>query len=264
MTEWAAALSPPFSPAMRLPSSTSLLLGALVTLGACSADSINGLRERPRFSTTGILAHEPVLFVHGWNANSTTWTTMVGRFKADGYTDAELVNWSYNSAQSNKTTAQLIAQKVDSIMRVTGATRVDIITHSMGALSARYYIRNLGGDGKVDGLVTLGGANHGTNTAFFCGQASCIEMRPGSTFLAALNSTTDAFGSPRYAAWWSGCDEVISPQKSAMFTALSATNTQTVCLKHSQLHEDATVYGQVKAWVNPQVMAALASPFSGS
>ncbi|PYP62991.1 MAG: hypothetical protein DMD26_15300 [Gemmatimonadetes bacterium] len=40
----------------------------------------------------------PVLFVHGWNANSTTWTTMVGRFKADGYTDAELVNWSYNSA----------------------------------------------------------------------------------------------------------------------------------------------------------------------
>jgi triacylglycerol lipase len=236
----------------------------LVTLAACNADSINGLRDRPRFSTSGSLAHEPVLFVHGWNANSTTWTTMVGRFKADGYTDAELVNWSYNSSQSNKTTAQLIAQKVDSIMRATGATRVDIISHSMGALSARYYVRNLGGDGKVDALVTLGGANHGTNTAFFCAQPSCIEMRPGSSFLAALNSTTDAFGSPRYAAWWSACDEVISPQKSAAFTAVTANNTQTACLKHSQLHEDATVYGQVKAWVNPQVIVTLASPFRAS
>jgi len=64
--------------------------------------------------------------------------------------------------------------------------------------------------------------------------------------------------------WWSACDEVISPQKSAKFTPLSATNAQTVCLNHSQLHEDATVYGQVKAWVDPQVMAALAGPFSGS
>jgi triacylglycerol lipase len=249
---------------MRIRSLAPLLLGALLTVSACTADSINGPGRRPSFSTTGILAHEPVLFVHGWNASSTTWTTMVGRFKADGYTDAELVNWSYNGAQSNKTTAQLIAQKVDSIMLVTGATRVDIITHSMGALSARYYVRNLGGDGKVDALVTLGGTNHGTNTAFFCGQTACVEMRPNSAFLTALNATTDAFGTPRYAAWWSNCDEVISPRSSAKFTATNSTNTQTACLKHSQLHEDATVYAQVRAWVNPQVLASQVSPFHSS
>jgi len=27
--------------------------------------------------------------------------------------------------------------------------------------------------------------------------------------------------------------------------------TQTACLQHSQLHEDATVYGQVRDFVNP-------------
>ena len=104
---------------------------------------------------------------------------MVNRFKADGWTDAELVNWSYNYRQSNATTAALIQQKVDSILNVTGATKVDIITHSMGPLSARYYTRNLGGDAKVDALVSLGGANHGTTIAAFCFDTSCVEMRAG-------------------------------------------------------------------------------------
>jgi triacylglycerol lipase len=244
---------------MRPHASSAVLLGALVTLGACSPDSVFGPR---RASVAAALAHDPVLFVHGWNANSTTWTTMVGRFKADGYTDAELANWSYNTAQSNKVTAQLIARKVDSIFAATGATRVDIVTHSMGALSARYYVRNLGGDGKVDALVTLGGTNHGTNTALFCGQTSCVEMRPNSTFLKALNTAPEAFGTPRYATWWSPCDEVISPRSSALITG--ATNAQTACLKHGQLHEDATVYGQVRAWVAPQVLAGITGLFGRS
>jgi triacylglycerol lipase len=172
---------------------------------------------------------------------------MVGRFLNDQWTTAELVNWSYNYRQSNATTASQISFKVDSILNATGAAKVDIITHSMGALSARYYVRNLGGAGKVDALITLGGANHGTNTALFCADASCIEMRPNSSFLTALNSVDESWGSPRYATWWSDCDEVISPHSSALL--LGATNNQTACLQHSQLHENSTVYSQVKAWV---------------
>ena len=34
-------------------------------------------------------------------------------------------------------------------------------------------------------------------------------------------------------------------------TLTGATNTQTACMNHSQLHEDATVYMQVKSWVLP-------------
>ncbi len=73
----------------------------------------------------------------------------------------------------------------------------------MGALSARYYTKNLGGSSKVDALISLGGANHGTNTAFFCAQTSCIEMRPNSSFLNALNKKDETPGTPRYATWWS-------------------------------------------------------------
>jgi hypothetical protein len=38
-----------------------------------------------------------------------------------------------------------------------------------------------------------------------------------------------------------------------------ATNTQTACISHSQLHEDAGVYRQVRDWVNaPATLLALA------
>ncbi|HEV3000865.1 MAG TPA: triacylglycerol lipase [Solirubrobacteraceae bacterium] len=192
-------------------------------------------------------AHDPILFVHGWNSNSTTWTTMVNRFAADGWTSAELNNWSYNTSQSNATTAQEIKTKVDGILAATGAAKVDVITHSMGGLSSRYYVKNLGGDLKVDEWVSLGGPNHGTDTANFCFSTACTEMRIGSSFLAALNSGDETPGAVSYRTWWSPCDSVINPDSSVSLSG--ATNTKTACLSHGDLHEDATVYAQVRDYV---------------
>ena len=225
----------------------------LSPLSPTSADFARGGGGKPPKPPKPTPTHDPILFIHGYNGNSTTWSTMVSRFKADGWTSAELVNWSYNYRQSNATTAAQIKQKVDSIINATGATKVDIITHSMGPLSARYYVKNIE-DGKVDALVSLGGANHGTNTASFCFDVSCVEMRPGSTFLNNLNSGDETPGSPRYATWWSPCDAVINPQSSALLSG--ATNTQTACISHSALHEDAGVYQQVRDMVNvPRLLA---------
>lgn len=190
----------------------------------------------------------PILFVHGWNSSGSVWNTMIANFKANGWTAAQLVSWSYNTSQSNATTAQQIRTKVDSIILATGATKVDVITHSMGGLSSRYYAKNLGGDARIDAWVSLGGPNHGTTTAYGCAQTSCVEMRPGSTFLKNLNATDETPGAPRYATWWSACDVVIEPDNSTPL--IGATNTQTACLSHSALYSDATVYAQVRDWVH--------------
>src|SRR3954451_1640226 len=198
-------------------------------------------------SVASASAHDPILFVHGWNSSSSTWNTMVSRFSADGWTAAELNNWSYNWHQSNATTASQISTKVNSILASTGAAKVDIISHSMGGLSSRYYVKNLGGTAKVDDWVSLGGPNHGTDTARFCFQTSCVEMRPGSSFLNALNSGDETPGAVTYRTWWSPCDEVINPDSSVALAG--ATNTQTACMSHSSLHEDATVYAQVRDFV---------------
>lgn len=192
------------------------------------------------------LAHDPILFVHGWNSNSSTWTTMYNRFLADGYTTAELYNWSYNYKQSNATTASEIQTKVNQILAATGAAKVDLIVHSMGGLSSRYYLKNIDST-KVDDWVGLGNPNHGTDTANFCFDTSCKEMRIGSAFLASLNAGDETPGAVNYREWWSPCDVVINPDSSPPLSG--ATNTQTACLSHGDLHEDATVYSQIKAFI---------------
>jgi triacylglycerol lipase len=228
-------------------------LGAFVSLAflaACGGDSLFTAPNRSELLAPAPPPHYPIIFVHGYNASAATWLTMVSRFKIDGYTDAELVNWSYDYRLSNATTASKLKSKVDSVLLATGAHHVVIITHSMGALSARYMTRNLLAslDSRVDAVVTLGGTNHGTVTAFGCTSVSCSEMRPYSSFITRLNSTDESWGTPRYATWWSACDEVIYPQTSAKLSG-GAINNQTACIRHSDLHQNYTVYTQVRDFV---------------
>jgi triacylglycerol lipase len=196
-------------------------------------------------SSTVPAGRDPILFVHGWNSSGTVWTTMIDRFKADGYTDSQLTNWSYDTSQSNKTTAAQIGQQIAAIRSRTGAAKVDIISHSMGGLSSRWYAKFVtGGQTDLDDWVSLGGPNHGTDTANFCFSTACSEMRAGSAFLGELNAGDESPGIVNYLTWWSPCDTVINPDSSVAVSG--ARNTQTGCLGHSDLYTDATVYGQVR------------------
>ncbi|KUN83647.1 lipase [Streptomyces bungoensis] len=190
----------------------------------------------------------PVLFVHGYTGAGSNWDTMASRFKTDGWPSSYLDQWSYDWRQSNATTAQQLSTEVDRLLAATGATKVDIVSHSMGGLSSRYYLKNLGGDSKVDAWVSLGGPNHGTDSANTCFDTSCTEMRIGSSFLTALNSGDETPGTPRYATWWSPCDTVINPDSSVSLSG--AANTQTSCLSHTGLLTDATVYAQTRNMIN--------------
>lgn len=203
-------------------------------------------------AATAATARQPILFVHGYDSDGSTWDTMVSRFLADGYTADELFAISYNTAQSNATTAGelagIVADIEADIEAQTGWDTVDVVSHSMGGLSSRYYLRNLGGTAEVDEWVSLGGPNHGTKTARFCFDTSCREMRPRSSFLTQLNTGDETPGAVRYGTWASPCDVVILPNNSTPLGG--AKNTKTACLGHSDLQNDAVVYGQVLTFVN--------------
>jgi triacylglycerol lipase len=190
----------------------------------------------------------PVLFVHGYNGAGSNWNTMADRFRADGWPSSHLHQWTYDSRQSNTVTAEQLSAEVDGLLAATGATEVDIVSHSMGGLSSRYYLKNLDGISKVDAWVSLGGPNHGTDTANSCFDTSCTEMRIGSSFLTSLNSGDETPGSPRYATWRSPCDTVINPDSSVSLSG--AANTRTACLTHSGLLTDATTYAQTRDMIN--------------
>ncbi|MGH3371285.1 MAG: esterase/lipase family protein, partial [Nocardioidaceae bacterium] len=175
-------------------------------------------------------ARDPILFVHGWASDAWLFNAMTDRFENDGWSAPTLVRWSYNWRQSNATTAGQLADKVDEILATTGAGRVDIVSHSMGGLSSRYYLKNLGGTETVDDWVSIGGPNHGTVAAFLCWDRSCVDMRPGSRFLAQLNRDDETPGATRYGTVWSWCDEVILPHSSTPLGG--ATNWGVGCMEH--------------------------------
>ncbi|HUR91714.1 MAG TPA: alpha/beta fold hydrolase [Gemmatimonadaceae bacterium] len=220
----------------------------LVTAIAQGEATITASVEGKPASARVTVRHDPIVFVHGFSGNAGVWSSMTSRFATDGWRSADLVGWSYNSLQSNVTSAASLKATIDSLLNATGAKRVDIITHSMGGLSSRYYLRNLDGS-KVDAWVSLGGPNHGTDTANLCSgtYVSCAEMVIGSSFLTALNAGDETPGSARYATWWSPCDTTINPDDTVGLAG--AGNTQTACLGHSALYTDATVYAQVREWV---------------
>jgi len=223
---------------------------ALISLATSCANTVTApdtICGATRVASTVPVAHNPILFVHGYGGNGGNFCTMIDRFRADAWTDRELYAYNYSFVESYAVDAQEIRAQVDQILAATGASKVDIIAHSAGSVSSRYYLKNLGGDTKVDAWVSLAGPNHGTDTALDCSFTPCVEIQPGSAFLATLNAGDETPGSPRYATWWSPCDETINPDMSVLL--VGATNHQTACIAHLQFLDDATVYQQVRDWV---------------
>ncbi|KUO08373.1 esterase/lipase family protein [Streptomyces sp. DSM 15324] len=193
--------------------------------------------------------HDPVVFVHGISSSSSSWNDWVADFKADGYTSAELDAWTYSWSQSNVTTANQLATEIKNVLARTGASKVDLVVHSMGALSARYYLKNLGGTSYVDDFVSVAGVNHGTSVAALCSwlYTSCAEMVTGSSFLTALNAGDETPGSVTYGTYWSNCDAAIDPDSSALLSG--ATNVGVGCISHDAMNNDYGVYQQVRDFI---------------
>jgi hypothetical protein len=112
---------------------------------------------------------DPIVFVHGCppppftNEDArATFDQMRDRFAAAGYPDTHLHSILFSiTCGSNLTYAEEIADLVETVRAETGAEKVDIIAHSMGALASRLYLKR-GGHTVVDDFVSLAGGNHGT------------------------------------------------------------------------------------------------------
>ncbi|HEY7068617.1 MAG TPA: alpha/beta fold hydrolase [Acidimicrobiales bacterium] len=198
---------------------------------------------------TAQTARDPILFVHGYSGNAGNWSTMISRFQAAGYSSNQLMAITYNSASSNTTIANQVRTAANTLRSRTGAAKIDIVAHSMGSLSTRYYLKNLGGSSVVDDWVSLGGPNHGTTSALACIAISlgCIDMVAGSVFLLGLNAGDESPGATSYATIWSACDGVILPATSTPISG--ANNVQVGCVNHLALLTDSGVFTRTRSLV---------------
>jgi len=150
-------------------------------------------------------AHYPVVLIHGWNGNGSSFSTLIPRLEAAG---AKVVDFSpktpgvqamtYAPTSSDEhipyIACKIVQQKIKAALARNGypnTQKIDVVGHSMGGLVARFLIERPGadvdywnsdgwyGDGtpdcdtdwasRIDDLVMLGTPNHGTFEAWLAG-----------------------------------------------------------------------------------------------
>ncbi|GAA1665088.1 triacylglycerol lipase [Fodinicola feengrottensis] len=200
-------------------------------------------------------AHLPVIFVHGFahvSGQQHVFDNMVTQFESGGWTAQQLDVWTYDWKQSNVTTAQQLATEVDRLKKATGAAKVDIVAHSMGSLSSRYYLKSLGGTANVAHWVSLGGPNHGVSGAVLCGfYDSCDDMKPNSPMLQVLNSGNPTPGPTKYETLRSPyhCDLLV-PDDSVILTGATNLSIDADCTGHLNLPKNYTFIDTAADFLN--------------
>jgi pimeloyl-ACP methyl ester carboxylesterase len=105
-----------------------------------------------------------------------TYDSLIEALIQSGYElDKDLFLFPYDWHASNIDTANLLKTKIQKIKSDTGATKVDIIGHSMGGLVARYYIENDGYNNDVDKLIFLNTPHNGSPESYLAYEGGYIN-----------------------------------------------------------------------------------------
>lgn len=133
--------------------------------------------------------HPPVLLIGGTFASGSSLEPAAGWLRERGFdVTAMPLEGVVPGTAAIPVSAREIGARVEEIRSRTGASTVDLVGHSQGALAIRDYIKYRGGLGRVGVAVSLGGPHYGDATAYACLMfAACWDMIYGSSFLRALN-----------------------------------------------------------------------------
>ena len=136
-------------------------------------------------------ARTPVLFVHGHGLSSADWRPLIEYLAANGYAREYLhgVDIVPNTMANVQAATSVIAPAADSLLARAKAAaqrtgyrgevprRLDIVSHSMGVVSSRWYAAKLRPE-RVRTWIGLAGANHGTQALCPFQDEASREMCP--------------------------------------------------------------------------------------
>lgn len=121
---------------------------------------------------------DPIVFVHGYGGGSDDWDTFEARLAALGYPASHLnaIGYADNKGSNLQNLAEL-QPFIAGVLARTGAPKIDLVAHSMGALSSRLFIAREATP-PVRDIVFLSGACHGSVLANFATDDASKELKP--------------------------------------------------------------------------------------
>lgn len=205
--------------------------------------------------TTGAtpVTKQPVIFIHG-NSDKAVgtqfgqsgWTESLNYFLNQGYTQAELYAFTWGDADASSAANNYHSREfvmhvrkfVEAVLAYTGASKVDIVCHSMGVTLSRKAVKGgwaydpndggsyyLGGSlsSSVDTFVGIAGGNQGLVNCYYSSSLpTCDDTNgfyPGylwgwygpygvSDYIDDLNASSAYEGAYRYSIW-SSADQIV-------------------------------------------------------
>ncbi len=146
-----------------------------------------------------------VLLVHGYRSSPSAFDAMRDRLANLGIPSIEVGLPGEDNIANAEAIRDLIAAR--------GLTSVDIVAHSMGGLSARWYAKALGGSSGPSPIlvhyVSLATPHYGLAGACLLPPTDGGQLCPASPFLAQLNEGDDTPGATAYTSIISTTDGLV-------------------------------------------------------
>ncbi len=101
----------------------------------------------------------PVIFVHGYFQNRADFVYLARELRRHGIGPLFAINYVW--LQSVEQCTRALGRFIDAVRRETGATQVDLVTHSLGGLLAVHYLAHEGGREHVRRCVTVATPHRG-------------------------------------------------------------------------------------------------------
>ncbi|HEX6138578.1 MAG TPA: alpha/beta fold hydrolase [Casimicrobiaceae bacterium] len=185
-------------------------------------------------------AETPVLLLHGVLCNAGVFARLARFLGRAGV--AGVYNLSYGPPLASiELFADQLAGKIDAIVAATGARGVIVVSHSMGGLVVRAYLRRYG-SGRLARVLTLGAPHHGSVHAWLFPGTSLAQLRPGNAWLATLDEQR-IDPALRFVSLWSWHDSMVAPQTSSRLPG--AVDVALTGIGHNALLGDDEVFARV-------------------
>lgn len=200
----------------------------------------------------------PVVLVHGTFGDMTVSWNRISPALARGGWCVFALDLPKRATVRVQRSARVLRSFVNRVRRATGQPRVSIVGHSQGGMLPRFYVKRLGGKGKVRDLIGLAPSNHGTTNPLappagvFC--PACRQQVRGSLFLRRLNRGTEVPGRRiDYTVVQTANDQVVTPYTSAFLLGprrqVTNVTLQDRCPRNLSEHLGIIYDGVALQWV---------------